>query len=62
MHKVTQYFRDSWAELKKVTWPTRKQAIKLTAAVLVFSVVFAAFIALLDALFSNLLQKLILKV
>ncbi len=62
MQKLAQYFRDSWTELSKVTWPTRKQAIKLTAAVLIFSVVFALYIGFLDAIFSSLLQKLILKV
>lgn len=62
MQKLSNYFKESWAELAKVTWPTRKQAIKLTAAVIIFSVVFAAFIALCDFVFSNLLQKLILKV
>ncbi len=62
MQKIRKYFRESWIELQKVTWPNRKQAIKLTAAVIVFSIVFAAFIALLDTLFSNMLQKLILKV
>lgn len=62
MQKLTQYFRDSWTELTKVTWPNRKQAIKLVAAVLVFSIVFALYIAVLDTLFSNMLQKLILKV
>lgn len=62
MQKISKYFRDSWTELQKVTWPNRKQAVKLTAAVLIFSIVFAAFIALLDTLFSNMLQKLILKV
>ena len=62
MKKISKYFRESWIELQKVTWPNRKQAVKLTAAVIVFSVVFAAFIALLDTLFSNMLQKLILKV
>lgn len=62
MHKLSKYFRESWVELQKVTWPSRKQAIKLTAAVLIFSLVFALYIALLDTLFSNMLQKLILKV
>lgn len=62
VQKLTRYIKDSWVELQKVTWPSRKQAIKLTVAVLVFSIVFALYIALLDGLFSQLLQKLILKV
>jgi len=62
MQKLAKYFRESWTELSKVTWPNRQQAIKLTAAVLIFSIIFAIYIGLLDTLFSNLLQKLILKV
>ena len=62
MNKISKYFRESWVELQKVTWPNRKQAIKLTAAVLIFSLAFALFITLLDTVFSNMLQKLILKV
>jgi len=62
MQKLAQYFRDSWTEVAKVTWPNRKQAVKLTAAVLIFSLVIAIYIALLDVMFSNMLQKLILKV
>lgn len=62
MQRVSTYFRESWAEIRKVTWPTRKQAIRLTAAVLIFSVIFAIYIAFLDAMFSKLLQQLILKV
>ena len=62
MQKISKYFRESLTELQKVTWPNRKQAVKLTAAVLIFSVVFALYIGLLDTIFSNLLQKLILKV
>lgn len=62
MKRISKYFRESWVELQKVTWPTRKQAIKLTAAVIIFAIAFAAIIALLDTVFSNMLQKLILKV
>jgi preprotein translocase SecE subunit len=42
------YFRNSWKELKQVTWPTLKESRQLTYAVLIFAVVFGATIALVD--------------
>lgn len=43
-----QYFKDSWAELQKVTWPTRQQTMRLTGAVIVFSLVFAVLSGMID--------------
>lgn len=55
------YFRNSWRELKQVTWPNWKQSRQLTFAVLIFAVVFGAAIALvdygLDKIFRNILLK-----
>lgn len=45
---LTTYFRESIEEFKRVTWPTRNQAIKLCGIVLSFVLVSAVFIALLD--------------
>lgn len=38
------------SELKKVTWPTREETIKLTVVVIAISVIVGAFIGGLDAL------------
>jgi preprotein translocase subunit SecE len=40
--------RDSWKEVKKVVWPSRKEAIQMTLYVLAFSVVMALFLWLTD--------------
>ena len=40
--------RDSWREVKKVVWPTRKEAIQMTAYVFAFVVVMALFLWLTD--------------
>ena len=40
--------RDSWREVKKVVWPTRKEAMQMTAYVFVFVVVMAMFLWLTD--------------
>ena len=37
-----------WSELKKVTWPTRKEAIRLTILVLIISGVIGAILSVID--------------
>lgn len=46
--RITNYFKNSFQELTKVTWPTKNQAVKLTIIVLGFTVLFAAFLTLVD--------------
>ena len=40
--------RDAWKEVKKVVWPTRKEAIQMTVYVFGFVVVMALFLWLTD--------------
>jgi preprotein translocase subunit SecE len=40
--------RDSWREVKKVVWPTRKEAIQMTAYVFAFVAVMSVFLWLTD--------------
>lgn len=47
------YFQDSYQELKKVTWPTRNKAIRLTLIVLGFCLVAAIFMGALDLTFNT---------
>lgn len=61
MNRVTTYIQQSWRELRKVVWPSRKQAIQYTFAVIVFAIVLGAFVGLLDLLYTSVIQKLILK-
>lgn len=49
---VVNYVLSSIEELRKVTWPTRNQAIKLTIIVLGFSLFMAFAIAVVDGLFN----------
>lgn len=43
-----QFVREVISELKRVTWPSREETIKLTAVVIVLSVAVGAFIGGLD--------------
>jgi len=56
---VVTYLQESFLEMKKVTWPTRNQAIRLTLLVLGFCVGAAVVIGAMDALFSYGHQQLI---
>ncbi len=46
-----KFLREVVSELKKVTWPTREETVKLTVIVIVISVAVGAFIGGLDSLF-----------
>ena len=45
-----KFLKEVVAELKKVTWPTREETIKLTAVVIAISVIVGVFIGGLDAM------------
>jgi len=51
---------ESWAEVKKVVWPTRKETIQTTAAVFAFVVVMAVFLWLTDKTLEWMLYDLLL--
>jgi preprotein translocase subunit SecE len=53
------YLQESVQELKRVTWPTRNQAVRLTVLVLSFCFVCAIVIGTLDYVFGFGRQKLI---
>lgn len=55
-----KYFRESYQELKKVKWPTRKEALKLTFAVFIFTAIFTILISIADWGFSNLVEGIFL--
>lgn len=45
---IKNYFKHSFEELTKVTWPTKNQAVKLTIVVLIFCIVFAVCLSVVD--------------
>ncbi|NCP17275.1 preprotein translocase subunit SecE [Candidatus Kuenenbacteria bacterium CG_4_9_14_3_um_filter_39_14] len=58
-NKLVQYVKDSRTELKKVIWPTRKQATNDTLLVIGFSLGVAAFLGLVDFVLTKLLELVI---
>jgi len=50
MKKIAQFFKDSYAELRKVVWPSRDDIIASTKIVIVSTIVIALVLGLLDFL------------
>lgn len=57
--KLTNYIKNSIIELKKVSWPTKQQAIRHTLLVIAISLVVAAFLGIVDFILTKALQLVI---
>ena len=55
------YIRNSWRELKQVSWPNASQTLRLTYAVLVFSIIFGVVVAIIDFGLDKLFKEFIIK-
>ena len=53
---IQRYINETTGELRKVSWPTRQEAIQLTIVVLVVMVFMGAFLGLVDVLAGHALN------
>ncbi len=53
------YFKGAWFELRQVRWPNRRATWSMTAALLIFTAVFLAFILVVDLAFESLFKLII---
>lgn len=58
-NSVFKYFRDTRAELRKVTWPTQEEAKNLTIIIAIATVVMAVFLGTLDYIFQTVVGYVI---
>ncbi|MBO4855421.1 preprotein translocase subunit SecE [Candidatus Saccharibacteria bacterium] len=54
-----RYVRDSFREVRQVRWPDRKATWKMTLSVVIYVLIIAAVIMLLDALFTFIFNQLL---
>ena len=59
MNKLINYIKESTAEMKKVTWPNKKETYRYTILVIVISLAVAAFLGALDYIFNYGFQLVI---
>ena len=57
--KAIQFLSEVKGEVKKVTWPSRKEALGGTAVVLVVVFFMALFLGLVDVLLSKIVETLL---
>ncbi|MDR1849713.1 MAG: preprotein translocase subunit SecE [Zoogloeaceae bacterium] len=55
-----EFCRESWVELGKVVWPSRKETVQMTGVVFAFVVVMALFLFLTDKTLEWVLYDLVL--
>lgn len=56
--RVKKYFKETKAELKKVTWPTKEKLKQNTIVIIVFIIIVGIFLFAFDVLFSWLFSLL----
>lgn len=57
---IQRWWRETIGELRKVVWPTPPEAWRLTKIVIVVIIVVGAFLGLLDFVFSNLIELIVI--
>jgi len=56
-----QFFKDTVAELRKATWPTRQETARLTYIVLIISGLVSAILAILDYGLTQTLTRFVIR-
>lgn len=59
--RFSKYIKDSISEFKKVVWPKRPDAVKMTMFVIAFVAVFAVFIYGVDTVISYLFNAVLVR-
>jgi preprotein translocase subunit SecE len=59
---VSRWWRETVGELRKVTWPTRSEAIRLTRIVIVVMALMSAMLGILDYVFTQLVAFILTKI
>lgn len=56
---IAKWWRETMGELRKVTWPTPKEAFELTKVVMIVIFAMSAFLGFFDFLFSRLIALIL---
>ena len=58
MSRIRQFIKESFSELKKVSWPTRMQVRNLTVLVFAVSFVVGLYITIADTFYTEVVKVL----
>ena len=57
--RIRRFWRETIGELRKVTWPTREEALSLTRVVLIVTIIMSIILGLMDFGFAQLVGLLV---
>ena len=58
-HQAVTFVKESWQELKRVHWPTRKETYAATSVVVILVLLVALFLAVVDYGLTRAVQALL---
>ena len=58
-NRLVRYFRETWFELKKVSWPSRREGFNLTLMVIVVTTFLSIILAVIDFGFEKLVSLIL---
>lgn len=56
-NRIQRWFRETISELRRVSWPTRAEALYLTRVVIIVMIISAIILGGLDALFESFMVR-----
>ena len=59
VRQATEFFKESWQELKKVHWPTRKETYAATLVVIIVVILISIYLAIIDLGLTKAIQAII---
>ena len=59
VRRLTEFFQESWQELKKVHWPSRKETYAATLVVIIVVVLISVYLALVDLALTKAIQTIV---
>lgn len=59
MYKIVQFFKEVRVELTKVVWPSRREALKVTGIVILFSLIVAVLLGAIDFGLAKLISVIV---
>ena len=58
LQKIQAFFQEVSVELKKVSWPTRRQTLNATGVVITVSVIVAFFLGIVDVVLARIVGSI----
>jgi preprotein translocase subunit SecE len=59
VRRLTEFFQESWQELRKVHWPSRKETYAATLVVIILVVLISVYLAVVDLGLTRAIQAIV---